>query len=93
MKTKEIIDEVKAGTIEYNINDISASDVLNTRKYIEDVKLNKENKLETYERLIHEQICQIIQWYFDTEDLGYLDSARNLLLVLIDEYITEGYLR
>lgn len=93
MNTKEIIDEVKAGTVEYNINDISATDVLNTRKYIEDVKLNKEHELETYERLIHEQICQIIQWYYDTEELGYLDSARNLLLVLIDEYITEGYLR
>lgn len=92
MKTKEIIDEVKAGTVEYNINDISATDVLNTRKYIEDVKLNKEYELETYERLIHEQICQGIQWYYDTEDLGYLDLARNLLLVLTDEYITEGHL-
>lgn len=93
MNTRQIIKEVKQGTAEYKVDEISVTDLQNAKYYLEDEKLSVVGEFGIYEGLLHEQITQGIQWYYDTECIGYLDLARNILLVLIEQYINEGYLK
>lgn len=90
METQGIIYEVLDKTIEYKIEEVSSLDVLETRDYLE-VSV-RSNTLGTYEEVIHQNIIDNLQWYYDTEVYAYLDSARELLFSLIEAMNEEGVL-
>lgn len=92
MEVKDVIEVVEDGVVAYHMDNISEFDVINTREYIEEEKLEALIEFNIYEGIIHQQIVQNVQWYLDTEMVAYLDSARELLFSLIEQYIEEGVL-
>ncbi|MEB6038193.1 hypothetical protein [Staphylococcus pseudoxylosus] len=94
MSPQDIIEKVKNNTIEYHINGIRLEDVMNFMDYLTNqlYPYSKKEKAKGYEAVIYSHIYDSMQWYSDTEDEAYLDSARELLFKLIEQYVEEKIL-